>query len=337
LLDGAMAAFLRNSGLVTTLSETRVTPLTGGIASDIWKVETPDQTFVVKRALPYLRVPQIWKAPVSRNASEAEWMVDAGHAAPNVAPRILARDTEAGIFAMTYFDPAEYPVWKEELHAGRVELTFASQVGRTLATIHAATAGSMDVARRFANDSTFNSIRIEPYLEATSRHHTDLAEPLLRLARDTLSSKRALVHGDISPKNILVGPHGPVFLDAECAWFGEPAFDLAFCLNHLLLKCVWTPSAQEAFLASFDALAASYLDIVGWEPSDDIEARAARLLPALLLARIDGKSPVEYIEADTDKDFVRRVARPLIASPPPRLADIRRAWEQEISTCMTRR
>jgi aminoglycoside phosphotransferase (APT) family kinase protein len=331
LPDIAIANFLQGSGLAATPSATSLTPLTGGIASDIWKVETPDRCFVIKRALPRLRVAQEWTAPVSRNANEADWMLVAERTAPSAVPRILARDTEAGIFAMTYLDPAQYPVWKQELRAGRVNPAFAAQVGKTIAAIHAATAGSADLARRFANEGTFYSLRIEPYLEATARCHPDLAEPLLQLARDTLCSKRALVHGDVSPKNILVGPSGPVFLDAECAWFGEPAFDLAFCLNHLLLKCVWMPFSREAFLASFDALAKSYLASVRWEPSDDIEARAARLLPALLLARIDGKSPVEYIQEEDAKNFVRQVARPLIARPPLRLAAIRDVWEREIS------
>ena len=88
----------------------------------------------------------------------------------------------------------------------------------------------------FANDATFEAIRIEPYLRATARAHPSLAGRFDALAGETLATKRALVHGDVSPKNILKGPHGPVFLDAECAWFGDPAFDLAFCLNHLLLK-----------------------------------------------------------------------------------------------------
>jgi aminoglycoside phosphotransferase (APT) family kinase protein len=329
MLDETIAKFLRDAGLANP-AEARLTPLTGGVASDIWKVGSPTSTFVIKKALPKLRVAQVWNAPVSRNKSEVDWMVEAARVAPDSVPRILASDADAGIFAMTYCDPSRYPVWKQELRAGRVDPSFAAQVGRTTAAIHSATAGSEILARRFANDATFHSIRVEPYIEATARVHADLAAPLLRLAEDTLAAKRTLVHGDVSPKNILVGPAGPVFLDAECAWFGEPAFDLAFCLNHLLLKCVWTPSASPALLASFDALAASYLSAVDWEPSADIEARAARLLPALLLARIDGKSPVEYITADADKNRVRRIARPLIASPPERLADIRRAWATEM-------
>src|SRR5690606_24626353 len=120
----------------------------------------------------------------------------------------------------------------------------------------------------------------------------------------TASTRLALVHGDVSPKNILIGPNGPVFLDAECAWYGDPAFDLAFCLNHLLLKCLWTPRAATDFLASFEALAAAYRSGVVWEPPEALERRTARLLPGLLLGRIDGKSPVEYLTADRDKEVV---------------------------------
>src|SRR6202012_5750727 len=103
----------------------------------------------------------------------------------------------------------------------------------------------------------------------------------------------ALMQGDISPKNILMGPKGPIFLDAETAWYGDPAFDLAFCLNHLLLKCLVAPDARSALTISFGTLAARYLDQVDWEAIEAVDARVASLLPGLLLARVDGKSPVE--------------------------------------------
>jgi aminoglycoside phosphotransferase (APT) family kinase protein len=148
----------------------------------------------------------------------------------------------------------------------------------------------------------------------------------MALSRQTLATKKALVHGDVSPKNILAGPKGPVFLDAECAWYGDPAFDLAFCLNHLLLKCIWNRAAGPALLTAFDTLATAYLAGVDWEPPTEAEARTARLLPALFLARIDGKSPVEYITDESDRDLVRATALPLIADPPQRLGSIRDAW-----------
>ena len=145
----------------------------------------------------------------------------------------------------------------------------------------------------------------------------------------TLATKRALVHGDISPKNILQGPDGPVFLDAECAWFGDPAFDLAFCLNHLLLKAAREGVDRTRYSAAFSALAGAYLAGVDWESAAEIEARAAALLPALFLARVDGKSPVEYLTRESERAAVRRRAAPLIANPPRRLEDVADAWEHE--------
>src|SRR5205085_5858894 len=138
-----------------------------------------------------------------------------------------------------------------------------------------------------------------------------------------------LVHGDVSPKNILVGPAGPVFLDAECAWWGDPAFDLAFCLNHLLLKCLWTPAARDDFLACFDALSESYLAAAEWEPRAALERRAAALLPGLLLARVDGKSPVEYLRDDASRASVRRVARQFLVAPTDRLQVVAAGWRRE--------
>src|SRR5262249_17607304 len=104
-----------------------------------------------------------------------------------------------------------------------------------------------------------------------------------------------------------------------------------FCLNHMLLKCLWTPRATPAFLGCFAALAQSYLAGVTWEAPDAIEARAARLLPGLFLARVDGKSPVEYITIDDARDRVRRTPRPWVAAPAERRAAIAEAWRKEIS------
>ena len=158
--------------------------------------------------------------------------------------------------------------------------------------------------------------------------HPELAARFDELAHTTLTTKRALVHGDISPKNILEGPAGPVFLDAECAWFGDPAFDLAFCLNHLLLKGAREGADRTRYIAAFSALANAYLAGVDWENATEIEARAAALLPALFLARVDGKSPVEYLTRESERAAVRRCAEPLVADPPRRLKDVADAWER---------
>jgi aminoglycoside phosphotransferase (APT) family kinase protein len=329
--DVEIRKFLIRAGLISSQEGVRLEPLAGGVSSDIWKVEGGSGAFVVKRALAKLKVAQDWHVPVSRNASEVAWLKTAREIVPDAAPAVLAHDAEAGLFAMEYLSPATHAVWKAQLRDGIVDLATAEQVGRRIGRIHAATAHDPRIALTFANDALFHSIRLEPYIEATARVHEDLAALLLSLSKQTLATRIALVHGDVSPKNILVGPRGPLFLDAECAWFGDPAFDLAFCLNHLLLKCLWRRESTQCFLTAFDRLAGSYLSRVGWEPVAAIEERAARLLPALFLARVDGKSPVEYVTEEAQKDQIRRVARALIRTQPSRLEPIRKAWEKELS------
>jgi aminoglycoside phosphotransferase (APT) family kinase protein len=319
---------LRRMGLLKAGEPARLTPLTGGVSSDISLVESGGRRFCVKRALPRLKVTALWEAPIKRNAAEAAYMCAVARWLPHAAPRVLGEDAEAGWFAMDYLAPEDHPLWKTQLLAGIVEPDFAGAVGRDLAIIHARSAVEPSIPAAFANDDTFEAIRIEPYLRATGRAHPELAARFDELARVTLTTKRALVHGDISPKNILKGPDGPVFLDAECAWFGDPAFDLAFCLNHLLLKGAREGADRTRYIAAFSALAAAYLAGVDWESTTEIEARAAALLPALFLARVDGKSPVEYLTRESERAAVRRCAEPLVVDPARRLKDVAAAWER---------
>jgi aminoglycoside phosphotransferase (APT) family kinase protein len=319
---------LRRMGLLKAGEPARLTPLTGGVSSDISLVESGGRRFCVKRALPRLKVTALWEAPIKRNAAEAAYMCAVARWLPHAAPCILGEDAEAGWFAMDYLAPEDHPLWKTQLLAGIVEPDFAGAVGRDLAIIHARSAVEPSIPAAFANDDTFEAIRIEPYLRATGRAHPELAARFDELARVTLTTKRALVHGDISPKNILKGPDGPVFLDAECAWFGDPAFDLAFCLNHLLLKGAREGADRTRYIAAFSALAAAYLAGVDWESTTEIEARAAALLPALFLARVDGKSPVEYLTRESERAAVRRCAEPLVVDPARRLKDVAAAWER---------
>lgn len=325
-----LLAALRRMGLVVPEGIEGV-QLTGGVSSEIWRIDLPRGPVCVKRALDRLKVAADWRAPVSRNGYEAEWMRVAGAAASGAVPELLGHDSAAGALAMAFLPAERFPLWKTQLRDGLAEPGFAAQVGGRIVQIHAATARDGSVPARFASDAIFYDIRLEPYLVATASRHPDLRDALLGLVAATQANRRALVHGDVSPKNILAGPDGPVFLDAECAWWGDPAFDLAFCLNHLLLKCLWTPRAQAGFLACFDALAGRYLRGVDWEAAAALEDRAARLLPGLFLARVDGKSPVEYITTDADRDRVRRVARGLLARPAERLEQVRRAWQEELA------
>ena len=321
---------LHRLGLASADETPRLKRLTGGVSSDIWRVDLQRGSVCVKRALPKLRVAADWRAPIERNAYEAAWMRIAGAVASSAVPELIGEDAASGTLVMAYLSPDAYRLWKEELRQGRAERQVAHAVGERLVRIHAATAGDAEIAEAFPTDAIFYDIRLEPYLIATAEQHPEVADALRALATTTAATKCALVHGDVSPKNILIGPNGPVFLDAECAWYGDPAFDLAFCLNHLLLKCLLRPAASKAFLDCFDGLAASYLAGVSWENATKLEARAARLLPGLFLGRVDGKSPVEYVTETRDKDRVRRVACRLLVDPVDRLHPIRATWLEEL-------
>ncbi len=330
MLPDEILARLVRLGLAGAAQAVTAERLTGGVSSDIWKVSAGGRVFCVKRAMAKLAVKDDWFAPVERNRYERQWYELASKRVPGSAPQILAHDDAAMFFAMEWLDPSDHRLWKADLMAGRVDIALAAAVGERLAAIHRATAGDAAVAALFPTGPLFEALRLEPYLRATGRRHPALAARLEALADRTAATKVALVHGDVSPKNIMAGPGGPVFLDAECAWYGDPAFDLAFCLNHMLLKCLAAPEASADFLIAFDALRDAYLAGATWEARPDLESRAAALLPALFLARVDGKSPVEYVTGDEQRDRVRRVAVPMVEAPPATLAAVRDAWGREI-------
>jgi aminoglycoside phosphotransferase (APT) family kinase protein len=319
--DDDLAAALRAMGLVADGAPFAVRALSGGVSCDVLLIEAQGRApFVVKRALPKLRVAAEWRAPPERAAAEVAWIELVAKIEPRWVPEVLGEDRARHLFAMAYFPPADYPVWKAELAAGRVDVAFAGTVGTALARIHGATAGDANVAAAFANDAQFAALRLEPYLLFIAARHPGLAQAICDEASRIAGARIALMQGDISPKNILCGPRGPVFLDAETVCYGDPAFDLAFCLNHFLLKSVWHPQWTGLYARAFRALRDAYLAGVTWENARDIDRRTARLLPMLLLARVDGKSPVEYLSDEGDKGFVRAAAMQMIVEPPLNLA-----------------
>jgi aminoglycoside phosphotransferase (APT) family kinase protein len=302
---------LRAAGLVGA-GDVRLEPLTGGVSCDVWKVEAPSGPIVVKRPLEQLRVAAEWHAPVERGQSEVRWLRRARGVDPHLVPEVLAELPGYG-FAMRFLPGC--PVWKDELTAGRVDPAFAAQVGQGIAAVHAVTAHSDRDRAAFPNDAMFRALRVDPFLLHVARNDADLAPILTALADDLAARKIALVHGDVSPKNILVSADGPVFLDAECAVYGDPAFDLAFCTTHLLLKAVWLDDARlrEAAVALVEA----YRARIDWEDAADLLLRAGKLTAALLLARVEGKSPAPYLTDPGHKHVVRDQARALILAPQP--------------------
>lgn len=328
--EETIARSLRKAGVIGADERIQASPLTGGVSGDVFRVDLASGPICVKRALPRLRVAAEWLAPVTRIHNEAAWLRFAATVVPHSVPAVLAEDMTEHLFAMTFYEPAGYPGWKPMLRDGRVDAEFAASVGTIAAHVHRASAVAADAPQQFATRDLFLALRIEPYLLYTAKTQPRVAGRLERLAAGLSAASIALMHGDLSPKNILCGPDGPILLDAETACFGDPAFDLAFCLNHLLLKAIWRPAHAAAYCAAFRRLSEAYLAGVDWEPAAQIDGRTAQLLSAFLLARIDGKSPVEYITADGDKAFVRSFALKLLEAGELSLSDIVASWEREV-------
>ncbi len=311
-------ALVKELGLALEADITAIEALAGGVSSDIARVRIGERWLCIKAALPKLKVAADWRAPTHRNDTEYRWLSWVRSVRPDAVPQLYGQSTRLGAFAMQWLDPDQHRNWKSQLLAGLVDGVVASQVGETLARIHQRSTEAAFDTKAFQQKADFFALRLEPYLETIVRVHPDLTMPVRAEIERLDRAQIALVHGDISPKNILIGPRGPILLDAECAVMGDPAFDIAFCLNHALLKALHLPAQRAALLALVPAFWQAYAAGVQWESPAALEARVARLLPMLLLARVDGKSPVEYLD-ETERARLRPLARDLIAYPAPDL------------------
>lgn len=289
-------------------------PLAGGVASDIAFVRFRNRAVCVKFALERLRVEQDWRAPVHRGRAEYAWLTVAQGVRPGIVPALHGwSDTQCG-FAMEYVAGAGIYLWKAALLAEEPDRSEAAQVADALGEIHAASTARGFDAAPFRNAQDFEALRLDPYLRHTARKHPDLSGPLIAMADVLGRHDRVLVHGDVSPKNILFRDYRPVLLDAECATMGDGVFDVAFCMNHLVLKAIHLPGSRARLVRAIRVFWAAYRPHLTWDDPAAFEARVARLLPMLMLARVDGKSPVEYL-TPAGQAQVRALARALISRP----------------------
>ena len=286
-------------GLVRPSVTVEFEALTGGVSSDIWVIDTGSGKFVVKRPKHQLNVRSQWIVPLDRGRAEVDWLRFVAEMFPENVPQVLAFDEESFAIALTYFPPETHTNWKTALMAGDVDQHFAGELGRLLAGIHEQTYHHPEHAIEFDNGDLFQLLRVEPFLERSAVAVPEVSTELERVVDSLASQRLALVHGDFSPKNILVDhtvtPSRPIVLDAECAVWSDPAFDVAFCLAHLALKSVHVAAATDALVDAARQFRRSYLDSCPEELSQAVDQRLTALVPALLLARVVGGSPVDYL------------------------------------------
>jgi aminoglycoside phosphotransferase (APT) family kinase protein len=310
------AAYLKSRGIVAR----RVTELGGGVSNTVFLVEAEGGSFILKQSLPRLRVKDEWLADRSRILREMESLVDAAEfLPPGGVPRVLWADAENYAFAM---ELVAGEAWKSELMAGRVHAQTAGRVGELLGTFVGATWGREAYREKYGDQRAFDQLRIDPYYRTVARRHPDVAPLVGRLIEESAARRVSLVHGDWSPKNILVSGGRVTLIDFEVVHYGDPCFDAAFCLNHLLLKWFALPARRGAMLEAVGAYWAGLEAALPRPALAFFESGTLRHLGCLMLSRVDGKSPAEYLQDESLRAQVRDFAKRLILQCPETVSEL---------------
>ena len=298
-------AYLASQGLARDVASTQARELPGGVSNRTFWVERPEGPLVLKQARARLAVALEWRADVRRILREAEAMawLHARLGAPHI-PRLLHVDRAAMVLAMEAIPPPAENYKTLQL-AGQADAGLAAQWGGLLARIHNATRD--DATRQAFGDATFfEQLRMSPYYDQVARVHPRLAGRLAELRRECLERTWCMVHGDYSAKNALLRQGQLVLLDYEVAHFGNPSFDLAFALTDYLCTALHLPGRGAAFCAAAGAFWHAYLDAAALPEASREQAGAH--LAAVMLARVDGKSPFEYFTDPWRQQQVRALA-----------------------------
>ncbi len=321
---GALTAYLRATGRIDPVEEPRITVLAGGVSNRTVLVERPSgEAWVVKQALAKLRVQVDWfSSPerVHREAMGLRWLAEI--APPGSTTPLIFEDFEQHLIAMAAV-PQPHQNWKSMLLAGHLEPDHIVQFGRLLGTVHrAGYERRAETAAAFEDRGFFESLRLEPYYIYTAAQVPAAAPFIERLVAETMATRQTIVHGDYSPKNVLVHDHHLVLLDHEVIHFGDPGFDLGFSLTHLLSKAHHVAGRRIAFREAAKTYWNVYRETAGdaaW--TADLESRAVRHTLGCLLARVRGRSPLEYLDA-TERDHQAAAVIALITDPPTTVASL---------------
>jgi 5-methylthioribose kinase len=320
--------FLRERGWVGP-GPVRVEPLGWGVSNVVYRVETPERTFVLKQSRPQLRTRDTWLSDLDRVYREQEVMELLGPLLPDgTVPRVLFADRPNYVFAMTHA-PTPFEVWKEALLAGRVDLELAERTGRVLGRLHEVTAGHAQAAERLHDHTVFVQLRVDPFYHRVRERRPEVADAVTPLIEQLLSIKEALCHGDYSPKNILTHAHGFTLVDYETAHHGDPTMDLGFFLSHLILKSLRRREERDRYFEATRRFWRGYEGEVRFRPVAALQARGIGHFAVCALARIDGTSPVDYLPEEPRREAVRRLGRRVLREWPARWEDVLALSEAE--------
>jgi 5-methylthioribose kinase len=308
--------------------------LSGGVSNKTVLVARRNgQKWVIKQSLPKLRVASEWFSDPARILVEANGLRHLPQITPPgcITPLIF-EDHPQHLLAMAAV-PETHENWKRRLLAGNVDKQYFRQFAEIIGSIHSESAKSRaQLAAIFSTKQHFHALRLEAYYEYTATVVPSVATFLRDLAGSTLSRSDALVHGDASPKNVLVYHDQLILLDHEVLHFGDPSFDVGFSMTHFLSKALHLPKQRHQLLDAALFYWTTYIAHVSGMPwAADLSTRVARHTLASLLARVSGKSPLEYL-APEERMIQRQFAIEMIHEQPTTLEDVITSFARRILT-----
>ena len=293
----------------------RVEELGGGVSNIVLAVSCEETRVVVKQALPRLRVEDEWLAKRERAINEARALRLAHTITPGCVPALLDVDRDLCTLTMTAA-PGDWRTWKDRLLAGEADVEVAHRLGEILAAWHGATFLDEELSESYGDPEVFDQLRIDPYYRTIADAGLDLRALWRRTCSEWARRASASSTGTISPKNVLVGG-GLWVIDFEVAHFGDPAFDVAFMLNHLLLKRLHLGGPGSGIDSCVTGFWAGYSGAVPKVVLPDLRYVLGHV-GCLMVARVDGKSPAEYLSPD-EREAARTAGSRLLLAPPDSL------------------
>jgi tRNA A-37 threonylcarbamoyl transferase component Bud32 len=329
---GQLEIYLRSTGRVPAKDHITVQRLAGGVSNRTMLVAcNSGPRWVIKQALAKLRVAVDWFADpvrVHREALAMRWLNQVLPAGS--VPALVFEDPEQHLLAMECV-PEPHNNWKMLLLAQRFDSEHVRQFGALLGTIHRQ--GCVEgaaVPSELSDKSLFEALRLEPYYRYTAEQVPEAGSFLRALVERTRSRHDTFVHGDFSPKNILVHHGRLVLLDHEVAHVGDPAFDVGFALAHLLSKAHYRVDQRDEFAVAADYFWRIYWQTRGTVPwQEDLAGRVAQHTLACLLSRVEGRSPLEYFQ-DSHRARQRQAVLALLTRPPQTVSDLIPAFLERI-------
>ena len=310
LNESTVVAYLTKRGIISGLAE--VEELTGGVSNVVLGIKSGDKDLVLKQALPQLRVTAVWKADQRRAIVEANGMKLLHSITPDSVPDLIDLDPEEFTLTMDRL-PRECTVWKTDLLEGVIKPSVGKDLGRTLATWHNFGANSKEALDAYMEDSLFDQLRVTPFYRAVAKVNPALDKRIQELITEITTIKITLVHGDFSPKNIMItGADKPIILDFEVMHTGNPVFDLGFVSAHLLCKYLRIEDSAQRELLRETAIA--FINSYAQTSNIPVTTSLPHHVAVIALARVEGVSPVNYLD-EAAKARVQSVTKAAIANP----------------------